>query len=606
MKLIEASPISSKVAKDSLTYFSAKKVSVGDIVSVEVRKKRYDALVVGVSDVSASKGEIKSASFGVKKVEEVLGSAPFYPEFFETCRKTRDYFVGNLGQIIDFFIPSEFLENYEGLMKPKKRISDNAGEISAFQKPFIERINKYKKLAQKNLSEGRSVFIVLPTVVEVQKFSELLELDPDTAFVFHSKTKKPMEKYNACLASSKPVVLISTPSFLFIPRHDLGLIIFEHEASANYRTIKRPYFDLRAFVKFHAKNMKTDLLFGGEILSLESVHEFGKELDYALIAPCESTQVVDMSEKENLFKGSPVISQAAANILKKNGHTFLFALRKGFASQVVCHDCKHVLSHEGMPLSLHEQGGKMVFRNTYTRKPLDTKVRCPNCGSWNFDSLGMGTDKVREEIKKLFPKREIFQVDKDATGSATKAREAVKEFLDSTDGILIGTEMVLPHLTEVTNSVIISMDSLLHIPSYKIYEKMVQLGSAICNITQENFLIQTRDIENAVVQALQKNDLKDFYEKDIEKRRLFGYPPFSTVIKLARISNREDNTILESLGDWQPTIRRIKRGNAVETSILLKVSRDVWDEGHQDPELSSILSSLGPDWQIRINPENLF
>ncbi len=583
MKLIEVSPISSKVAKDSLTYFSSKAVHVGDIVSVEVRKKKYDALVVGVSDVRSAKGDLKSSNIGFKKIDAVRGRAPFYPEFFTACGVARDYFAGNLGQIIDYFIPTEFLEQYETLPTPKSRIQN-----------------------------GKSIFRVCATVREAEKLYELLKSNRSNVFLIHGSLRKKtlLERYSEILECEEPVTVVMTPSFLFLPRHDVGSIIIENDIGGHWNTIKRPYFDLRIFAKFLAGKLGAEISYGSGLVSVETYFETKKLPAFSFGGP--TSKIVDMSNKENLFKKSFILSNDAQETLKKRGHTFLFSLRKGLATQIICHDCKHVLEHDGEPLTLHEKDGKRIFRSAYTRKIIeDTKVRCPNCGSWNFDSLGIGTGTVTDEVKKFFPKRKVFQIDADTTSSPRKIKEVLTNFYAESDAVLVSTEIALPYIEHVNNSVIISVDSLLHIPSYKIYEKILSLVVNISSVTKDNFIIQTRSTENAVIESIEQKDLKIFYEKDSEKRKLFKYPPFSTVIKLSRISNKDDfhsvmAPVIEYLAKWSPATRRISRGRVFETSILLKLPKEAWGETHQDPRLSSILSSLGPDWQIRINPENLF
>ncbi len=584
MKIVLVSPISSKVAKDSLTYFSSKKVSPGDIVSVEVRSKKYDALVVGVDEARDLKADLKKASFGFKKIQGVKGASPFYPEFFQSCQDAGRYFVGNLGQIIDYFLPSDFLLGYENLPKPKKRIS------------------------------GSSIFRVAPTINEAEKlFSKLLRSDLNNLFLIHGSLRKKvlLERYREILDAKESVTVVMTPSFLFIPRHDVGEIMIENEISGHWHTIKRPYFDLRVFSKYLAKNLGANLSYGPGLLSVETFFES------RIIPKFSNTQgstlsVRDMSNKENLYKKSFILSNDLNEMLKKEGRTFLFALRKGLATQVVCHDCRQVLKDGDAPLTLHQKGEERILKNAYTQKTLDTKVRCANCGSWNFDSLGIGTDTVVEEIKKYFPKRKIFQIDKDATSSDKKAKEEIGKFYKQENAVLVGTEMAIPHLTNfVDNSAIVSMDSLGHIPSYKISERMLHLAFTIKNVTKEKMLVQTREAENFVVKALEENDLKMFFEKDLEKRKTFGYPPFSAVIKLSRKDMKDTgaeikNFIDENLSRWKPNIRRFRRGKIFETSVLLKIPKEDWNEERQDKELSNFLSSLGPDWQIRLNPENLF
>ena len=584
MKVVEVSPISSKVAKDSLTYFSSKSVRVGDIVSVEVRKKVYDALVVSVREAKDLKGDLKRSSFGFKKVLSVKGASPFYTEFFESCQQTREYFVGNLGQIMDYFLPTDFLLRYAELPKQKKR-----------------------KL-------GNSVLHVVPTILEAEHLYKLLRSDLNNVFIIHGGLRKKalLERYADILAHDGPVIVIMTPSFLFIPRHDIGSIVIEHDSSSHWRTIKRPYFDLRVFAKYLAKNLGATLTYGKGLLSVETVAGLKDDKDIDFDMKGKAPQIVDMSEKENLYKKSFILSNAAFEVLKKGGHTFLFALRKGLATQVICHDCRHVLKDGDAPLTLHVDGDKNIFKNAYTKKTLDTKVRCPDCGSWNFDSLGIGTDTVNAEVKKFFPKRKIFQIDNDVTSSDKKAREVVAEFYKHENAVLIGTEMAIPYLAgKIDHSIIISMDSLLHIPSYKVLERMLHLSLAIKDHTRGDFIVQTREPDNIVAKSLKEKDLRTFFLHDLEKRKTFGYPPFSAVVKLSRLSGKNDPADMkilmdENLGKWKPNIRRFNRGKFVETSVLIKVPKESWNENRQDKELGAFLSSLGPDWQIRINPENLF
>jgi primosomal protein N' len=249
--------------------------------------------------------------------------------------------------------------------------------------------------------------------------------------------------------------------------------------------------------------------------------------------------------------------------------------------------------------------------NPQTGATLDPKTRCGNCGSWNFDTLGIGTDTVAEEAKKLFPKKIIFQIDGDVTKTDKKVREVVEKFYKTGNAILVGTELAIPHLEEkIDASVVISMDALLSIPSYKIYEKMLHLGHAVKN-TAKALLIQTRDIENIAIQTLASGNLKKFYEHEKVMREKFGYPPFGTIIRISRTSNKDDfdrvaAPLVSALANWNPVARRIKRGKVFETIIILKLPKKTWNTESQDQNLSSILSSLTPDWQVRVNPESLF
>ncbi len=620
MKLIEVSPISASIHKDSLTYYSAREVKVGDVVNTEVRKKLISAIVLGVSPINESKGDIKTASFGLKKIESVKGRAKFYPEFFEACREASRYFIGNVGQVMNYFIPSILLEKYDDIDVPKKRVSSNTAGFFALQRPLAKRIDFYKKYISDSHADGKSVHLVLPTIKEVRKFEQLLRVDIENIFTMFGSEKKIVEKYNSVLQSTGPTLLITTPAFLFIPRHDIGTYIVEHESSSSYRTIKKPYFDIRTFAGFIARHMHTDLIFADDILSVETIARTTdkKTLDFELSAGSRTFSVSDMTNKENLFKKSFVLSNDTASLIREPGRTFLFALRKGLSTQVVCHDCKHVMEDDGQPLVIHERDGKRTVRNAYTRKIIDENLRCPICNSWNFDSLGIGTETVTEEVRKLFPKKKVFHIDKEVTGSEKKAKDIAGKFYAEADAVLVGTEMALAYLTEpIDNSVIISMETLQNIPSYKAYERMLHLSLAVTSVAEKNSIIQTRTPDNPILSSLTDNDLENFFRAEVGRRELFRYPPFSTIIKLTHVGKESAGARIKefvdmNLSGYHPNTRSVHRGPNIETNILIKLPASEWNEGNIntpvtiDLELAQILSGLGPEWQIRLNPENLF
>lgn len=622
MKLVEITPLTHSIQKDSLTYFSSKPVSVGDVVTIEVRKGKYDALVLDVNEVKNLKQDIKSASFGMKKILGIKGPSILYPEFFEACIQTKYFFIGNLGPIVNFFLPTKFLENYENISKPKK-FSKNK-EISTFsgiQKPFSERIKFYKKHFKEVLLNKRSIMVVLPTINQSKKFYEEIKTEFPNIFIFHSQEKNLIEKYNSLIEEPTPCIIITTPSGMFIPRHDLGSIILEKESSSSYRTIKKPYFDIRTFSLFLARSLNVDLIFADDFLSVETISrvEERKNLKFDLPDNFPSVSIIDMTDKENSYKKSFVLSKQVSEILNKKERTLLFTLRKGLATQVVCHDCKHILKDGDIPLTLFEnqKTGERTLKNNLTNIVLEG-LRCPNCNSWNFDNLGIGSDTISVEIKKHFPKKEILQIDKELVKTKKKAKEIISKFYENENVVLVGTEMVIDYLKDpIENIVIVSMDTLLHIPSYKIYEKMFGLISNLATIAKNNLLIQTRTIDNPVVDSFVKKDLKSFFKADLSRRKTFSYPPFGTIIKITHSATKDEsakvnNFINENLVSYSPSIRRSKKGKFFQTNIVIKLPIESWNEGTfnknliVNKSLFKMLSSLTPDWQIRVNPENLF
>jgi primosomal protein N' len=564
-----------------LTYFSAKDISVGDVVEINIRNKNHDAIVISVKEVKDLKQEIKTATFGFKKIQKVKNGSKFYKEFFKACEDTKKFFVGNLGQIASYFISTEFLQQYENLPSPKKKMV------------------------------GSSVYHIVPTILGAENlFNNISKSDSDSVFLIHGKLnkKKQLSIYKQILERGDPVTVIMTPSFVFIPRHDLGKIVLHDEQSPAYRTIKRPYFDLRFFLKTFAKETKIKIDFSGKPLTLETILE--NKINITQTSHSK-INIVDMANKENCHNKSFIFSKKVFEEIQKSDKAFAFALRKGLGSSVVCHDCGQILKDGDTTLVLRKRGEQRILLNVKTGETLDPRTRCNHCESWNFDTLGIGTDIVTEEAKKLFPKKNIFQIDSDVTKTNKKVREVIEKFYATPQSILIGTELVIPYLkTKVDFATLISMDSLLSIPNYKMSEKMLYLGLIIKDLGEKS-IIQTRDTENLVMETITSGDLKKFYDSEKKLREKFGYPPFGTIIKISRNSKRDDfdravGPLISQLSTWNPIARRIKRGKTFETIIITKISQRLWNEDFQDQNLFEILSSLTPDWQIRVNPDSLF
>ncbi|MCC7469708.1 MAG: hypothetical protein IT284_01040 [Bacteroidetes bacterium] len=574
MKIIEVSPISSKVAKDTLTYFSSKDVFVGDIVSIGVRKQTYDALVVAVYDLQNKKMDVKASNFSLKKIKGLKGPAPFYKEFFEACHAIQKFFLGNLGQIINHFLPSFFLEKYEELPKLKKRIS------------------------------GKSVLHIGPTIQYADNLFK--NTKEKNTFLIHNKIpkKKLLKTYLDILNSEEPVTIVTTPSFIFIPRHDLGQLIIHDEGNSAYRTIKRPYLDMRVFFKKFAEITNLKIIFENPE-TLETITD--QKTSYLKIP---KIKIVDMSKKELRHKNSFIFSEISFEKIKSSDFTLLFSLKKGFGNTIVCHDCGKQIKDGDVALALKFKGDERILFNPHTGETFDTKRRCEDCGSWNFDTLGIGTDTIFEEAKKLFPKKEIFQIDSNSIKTKKQIENQIQKFYERKNSILIATELVLPYLEQkIDFCAVVSIDALFSLPSFRVSEKILRLVRTITDKSNDS-LIQTRNPQNGIIKSLAKGELTEFFEIEKEMRKRFSYPPFGTIIRLSRISKKDDfkthvSPFLERLSDIKPSVRYLKRGKLFESIIVFKISKADWSENTQKDSLFGVLSSLGADWQARVNPDVL-
>jgi primosomal protein N' (replication factor Y) len=248
-----------------------------------------------------------------------------------------------------------------------------------------------------------------------------------------------------------------------------------------------------------------------------------------------------------------------------------------------------------------------------------TEISCPKCSSWNLTPLGVGTDKVFEEIKNLYPKVRILQIDKEVTPTQKEAREVINEFNRNPGSILIGTEMAFSYLREqVYCSAVISLDGLFSIPNFNITQKILHIIEKLHSITEKKIIIQTRIPENKILQYILSGNVLPLCREDLVERRDFGYPPFKRLIKItfegtAPETEKARGYIEKILGNYEPQIfsafvSRIK-GQYI-TNTVIKINPKFWplpttDKQILDPNLVLNLSQLPPSFSINVDPEDL-
>ena len=155
--------------------------------------------------------------------------------------------------------------------------------------------------------------------------------------------------------------------------------------------------------------------------------------------------------------------------------------------------------------------------------------------------LGIGTDTVFEEVKKLFPGVKILKLDKEIAKDIKGAEKIIKEFEKDNGTILIGTEMALFYIKEkVSLSIIASFDSLWSIPNFKMGEKIIKLLTSIISKTKNKIIIQTKNDKDATILAVKNETLLYFIREELEDRKNLGYPPFNRFIKISHLGDKDE------------------------------------------------------------------
>lgn len=615
MYIIEVLPIAKAVGKEILSYFSPVEIKAGSLVTIPLRSKKIKGVVVSTVPAIERKSEIKKLEFQIKKVDDIQTSKFLSPEFMEVINKTAHHFASTKGAILSTLIPKELLES--------KLLTELRSEIKqekiVIQGDDEDRISHYKTLIRQEFAKKKSVAIVIPTHEDaVFLFEKLFKGIEDYIYVLNSSQKKTIELMHR---SEHPVLAIVTVPYLSVLRNDTSTIIIEKENGKGYRTLSRPYIDLRIVAEFFAEATNTRLVIGDIFLRTETLskHALG---EYVEAAPFKfrslstaSEILVDMKAYKSTSGAFRILSEQAEVLIKETKEQsqlmFVFATRRGLAPSVVCGDCQTVVTCNrcSAPVVLHssKQSEKTFFLCHHCGERRSSEEYCKKCESWKLGTVGIGINLVAEKIKDKFPEVRIFILDSDTAKTDKAARDIVQKFKFTPGSILIGTEMALSYLHEPVHNVLIaSMDSLLALPDFRIHEKILYTITRMRSLTTQSIVLQTRSPEEKVFQHALKGNLIDFYREHIEERKQFTYPPFCSLIKIT-LTGKKD-AVVKEMQDLQnllhpheidvfPAFTHTVRGLSVIHG-LIRVPR-------LDRELSNTLAHLPQHIGIKIDPESL-
>lgn len=663
MKIVTVIPLEKGAFKTDLTYFSAKDIKDGSIVSIPIRNKKILGLVTSSEDVTSAKSGIKDMSFKLKKITEIKEYSIFRNELIESAFKLSSYFASKKNSGVISFIPAIFREKYDQIEKfkespwenslkdsPLKNSPEIKTEKLLLQAQLEDRISFYKTLIRGYFALKKSVFIVLPTEFDIEIFQQALSKGIENfTFVMHGglRTKKIIEDYEQIINSPHGVLILGTAQYLSIPRPDLGVIIIEHENSYAYKMFPRPHFDLRIFAevyaaKINAKFILADTLLRYETIARKEIENLGEvyPLSFRTNFDEEAIHIINPNpnkEEENLEALPPLGGKASKfkifseksieeieHSLKNKKNVFIFSLRKGLATYTICKDCNETINCEKclapVVLYLSRDGKKRMFVCNKCNTEKDPKTKCSNCGGWNLMPLGIGTDTVFEEIKNKFPKIKIFKLDRESVKTNKEAEKIIKEFEKNSGSILVGTEMAFFYLKEkVDLSIIASFDSLWSIPNYKMSEKIIQLLLSIISKTEKKIIIQTKNKNDPALLAVKSENLLSFVREELEDRKKLNYPPYKRFIKITYLGDKEGSietkkALREVFKEYVPEIFSgfiAKNKNQYVTNALIKMDPKKWslpELSHNssiDQNLFNLLSSLPFSYEVSVDPEDL-
>ncbi|HEX9664623.1 MAG TPA: primosomal protein N' [Patescibacteria group bacterium] len=470
------------------------------------------------------------------------------------------------------------------------------------------------KTAERILKDGGQIIYLVPRISLINSLAALYKKLGPVAVLHGQLAKSTYWDQWQKISQNQAKIIIGTRTALFAPVKSLKLIMVDSEESSDYKQSEQnPRYDARLAAEKLSGLTKSKLIYCSQSPQIISYYKSQqnkyKLLNLSAITP-KKTEIVDLNmeiKAGNYGSVSYKLQTCLENALQDNKKVLLYLDQRGYSPVFACLDCSYIFKCPDCRLPFACHLNKLNCHRCFKEEPILSA--CPECRGANLKTIGYGTRRLEEEVKKLFSKAKILTVDKDV-----KTVDLKQSYQ-----ILIGTQYLLqnyPQLLLYLGLVaVVTADNLFYIPDFMINETIFQKINSLINLPNSNakFIIQTLNPENFVIQAAAQNNYQKFFNQEIKNRKEFNYPPFVRLIKLTyknqnikkadfeannlyqHLKNKSKNLSIEIL----PPISGLKQHNKFIRNIIIKLPLNLRSK------TSEILDPVYSDWIIDIDPVSL-
>lgn len=408
----------------------------------------------------------------------------------------------------------------------------------------------YMQLIESALSQGKTSIVLVPEISLTPQMVDrfIARFGQEKIAALHSKLSVG-ERYDSWkkIKEGEAKIVIGARSAIFAPMQNLGLIIIDEEHDSSYKSEMNPRYHAIEVAKKIAEEKNIPLLLGSATPDIPNFYK-ARQGEIRLLtlekransSTLPEVEIVDL--REELANGNrSMISRKLYNMMQENlkakKQTILFLNRRGFSTFIMCRDCGYTLNCKNCNISMtyHKKDNRLKCH--YCGHEEQAVTICPECGSKKIRYFGTGTQKLEEEVKKLFPEATTIRMDVDTVTKKNSHEMILNQFKEESIDILIGTQMVVKghHFPKVTLVGVIAADSSLHIDDYRSSERTFDLivqvaGRAGREELPGKVIVQTYNPDDFSIQCAKEQNYDSFYEAEINIRRQLKYPPFCDII----------------------------------------------------------------------------
>ena len=416
----------------------------------------------------------------------------------------------------------------------------------------------YIELIKKAFFEGYGSIFLVPEISLTPQMVERFQSEfKNNIAILHSSLSdiERAKEWESIYTGEKKIVL-GVRSAIFSPVKNLKYIILDEEHETTYKQDSSPRYNAKYVAIKRCLDENVKLILGSATPSIESyyyaktgIYEFLNLEDRYGNAEMPDIQVVDMKQEDDLFFSKALLNEIK-NTLLKNEQVILLLNRKGYSTYIQCKDCGYVEECDNCSIKMSYYKSVNRYKCNYCGKQIHYTGKCTKCGSTNLIHSGKGIERIEEELKKYFDVP-MIKVDSELSRNKDYFSKIYKDFSNKKYSILIGTQIIAKglHFPNVTLVGVINSDIILNFPDFRSGEKTFQLltqvsGRAGRGDKKGKVIIQTYEPENNVIKDSKEENYNLFYEKEINSRKVFSYPPFSKILNIG-FSSEDEIRLLE-------------------------------------------------------------
>lgn len=447
----------------------------------------------------------------------------------------------------------------------------------------------YIAALQAVLEKGKTGIVLVPEIgLTPQTVRRFRAHFGDQIAVIHSKMSLG-ERYDAwrSLRNGKYSIVIGPRSAIFAPLDNLGIVIVDEEHESSYKQYDpAPRYHARDVAVMRAVMQNAVCILGSATPALESYmnSEWGK---YTLLrmpvrvpvaghaaAPLPIVSVVDLTLEKKLGRlngaFSKALIQAIEHRLEKKEQVILLQNRRGYAPVVECTDCGWSPHCNACAVTMTYHKSSHILQCHYCGSTQGMPYYCPKCRTGKLQTIGMGTQRVEEELQAIFPKARLVRMDLDTTTTKNAHRTLLDAFGNYETDILIGTQMIAKGLdfSRVTLVGVINADTGMLMPDFRATEQTFQLLTQVAGRSgrgdlRGEVILQTRNPLHPVIEFSRRHNYLGFMEAELPQRRDLHYPPFGRMVAVEFRGVSEQKT-LEMATNWTNILKEITTDSEID------------------------------------------